>query len=183
MVGVLVSSLTFAGALDERPAAKSGMAVVKSNQSYKVIYKSEEAADVKVEIFDAKNKVVFTETIKKSSGFARPYNFDGLADGEYTIRLDNGSNWITESFVHKTGHEEKLAQLIQLSNGKYLLTVAGAGDDELSVSISDDSGATIHSNKQIVSGNFAQVYDLTNLHGHFSMEVADKSGASKKFFK
>src|SRR5262245_31057192 len=94
LVCVLVSALTFALGEDD-PKSASGMIVVKADEnSYKLIYKSEEKSDVKVQIFDEANKLVFSETIKHSDGFSRPYNFRRMDEGKYTIRLDNGSNWL-----------------------------------------------------------------------------------------
>ena len=103
IVGVLVSLLAFA----ERgnPKSNSGMAVVKRNAtSFKVIYKGEETSNVKVQIFDERDQLVFTETIKKSRGFARPYNFEGLAEGEYTIKINNGLSLLTETIDY---HRDK----------------------------------------------------------------------------
>jgi hypothetical protein len=125
MAGVLVSAFAWAGGLK----SESGMAVVKSNaSSYKLIYKAELASNVKVEIINADNKVVFSEIIKNSDGFARPYNFGSLPEGDYTIRLDNGSNWLSEKVSYRQGEVQKLAHLVTLKDGRYLLTVPGLGD-------------------------------------------------------
>ncbi len=179
-VGVLVSSLTFASRLDNSPKSTSGMAVLRQDEnSFKLIYKSELESDVKVQILDGNNKVVFSETIKKSSGFVRPYNFGNLKEGEYTINLNNGSNSMTETFSYSRGNPEKLAQLIHLSDSKYLLTVAGHGEDLISVNIINGIGEIIHSENIPVFGDFAQVYDLGKLKGDFSFEIKDHIGATK----
>lgn len=181
LVGVLVSSLTYAGGRDAGPKSVSGMAVVKRDaSSYKIIYKSEEASDVKVQIFDAKSKLVFSETIKHSDGFSRPYNFGNLAEGAYTFKLDNGTNWLTETVDYhvQAAKAEKLAHITRLETGKYLLSVIGRGEDRIKVSILDEQGSVIHKDSQAVYGDFAQVYDLSQVKGPFSFEITDKSGAS-----
>ena len=180
IAGALVSSLTFAGPLDESFKSNSGMAVVKTNStSYKLIYKSEEASDVKVEIFNAKNALVFSETIKKSNGFARPYNFEKLAEGEYTIKLDNGSNWLTETVDFHPDRNIKLAHLTHLKDGKYLLTVVGEKENRLAIRIYNEEGELIRNDIEPVFGNFAQVYDLSLVPGRFTFQISDKSGATK----
>ncbi len=177
LVGALVSSLTFAG--PGIPKSNSGMAVVKKNAtSFKLIYKGEETSNVKVQIFDERNQLVFTETIKKSRGFVRPYNFEGLAEGEYTIKINNGSNRLTETIDYHRDKVENLAHLVPLKDGKFLLTVAGKGEDHLTVRIFDEEGKRVYDDVNIVNGNFAQVYNLSKLQGPFSFEVSGKSGTS-----
>lgn len=177
---VLVSAFAWAGRRDENPKSTSGMAVVKSNaMSYKLIYKSELASDVKVQIFDQGNALVFSETIRKSSGFMRPYNFESLSEGEYTIRIDNGSNWLAETVNYRTGRIEKLAHLVPLSDGRYLLTVAGKGQDQLNIRIFDKEGEAIYSALNKVDGDFGQIYNLGQMSGPFSFEVTGNDGSSK----
>lgn len=181
-VGVLISSLTYAGGRDENPNNVSGMAVVKRDaSSYKIIYKSEEASDVKVQIFDASSRLVFSETIKNSDGFSRPYNFGKLAEGEYTIKLDNGTSKLTETVDYHVQAEraERLANLTKLASGKYLLTVVGHGEDRIEVRIFDAEGKVIHRDSQAVYGDFGQVYDMSQVEGAFTFEITDKSGVSK----
>jgi len=180
LAGVLVSTVVFAGRRAEAPRGASGMAVVKSaTASYKLIYKAELASDIKVEILDANNELVFSETIKHSNGFARPYNFASLAEGEYTIRIDNGSNWLSEKVNYQSGRVEKLANLISLKDGRYLLTVPGQGEDALTVRIYNDEGDTLYSSTDQVTGDFGKIYNLSHVNGPFSFEVVGSSGASK----
>lgn len=178
VVSVLVSAFAFAGPDD--PKSSSGMAVLKRDESsFKLVYKSELQSDVKVQIFNDKNDMIFSETIKKSSGFLRPYNFEGLPEGEYTIKLNNGSNWMTETINFNSAKAEKLAQLIRMADGKYLLTVAGKGEDKITVRVSDKAGETVHYESTPVYGDFAMVYDLGKLNDEFSFEISDQHGLSK----
>lgn len=177
-VGALSSAYTFAGSPDENPKSVSGMEVVKrDDNSFKVIYKSEEESDVKIEIYDDRKIMVYHETIKHSSGFARPFNFNALSDGDYTVRLDNGSSEMTK--IISMGKPEKLAHLINLNNGKYLLTVSGKGEDKIHVKVSNDQGETIHTETTSVFGDFAEVFDMSGINGKFTFEVSDSRGLSK----
>lgn len=182
IVSALACTLTLAVAEGDYPESVSGMRVLRQDESsYKLIYKSVEKSDVKVQIFNEKNALVFTETIRHSDGFSRPYNFASLPEGSYTIKLDNGSNWLTETVDYKFGRSEKLAQLIKLGNGKYLLTVPGKGRDNVSITVYNAEGTAIHRGNHNVSGDFSQVFDLSAVEGSFSLEVGDASGASKMF--
>ncbi len=182
MLGVLVSALTFAGRRADAPKTTSGMAVVKRDvDSYKLIYKSEAKSNVKIQILDASGSEVFSEVIRSSDGFIRPYNFSALGEGEYTIKVDNGSNWMSETVAYKSSYLDETAQLIRTQDGKYLLTVAGHGPEYLSVTIRNAKGDDLHSEISPVSGDFARVYNLEKLAGPFSFEVSDASGKSKVF--
>lgn len=179
LAGVLVSSLAFAGGRDESPKTSSGMAVVKRGiSSYKLIYKSELASDVKVKIFNAKNDLVFSETIRNSNGFIRPYDFGKLGEGEYTIRLDNGSNWLMETVKYVAGQPELLAHLTKLNDGRILLSVPGYGEDRLSINVLNSLGETIHHYENKVSGDFAEVFNVSLVEGPVSIEVSNQRGVS-----
>ena len=181
-VGVLVSAFTFAGSPDENPKPVSGMEVVKrDDNSFKVIYKSEEASDVKIEIYDQKKTLVYHETIKKSSGFSRPYSLKGLVESEYTVRIDNGSDWMTKTV--SMSKPEKLATLIALHDGKYLLAVSGKGQDKIHVRVFNEQGETIHTETTSVYGDFAKVFDMSGVKGTFTFEVSDQEGLEKTITK
>ena len=180
VAGVLVSSLSFAGHGIENPKTTSGMAVVKTTStSFKLIYKSEETTDVKVKIFNEQKILIFSETIRMSNGFARPYNFENLSEGEYTIKVDNGSNSLTQKLEFHIVVNTKLAHLTHMKDGKYLLSVVGKGEDRLSIRIFNERGEMVHNESEPVYGNFAQVYDLRLMPGPFSFEIKDKNGAAK----
>jgi hypothetical protein len=155
--------------------------VKRGDNSFKVIYKSEEESDVMIEIFDQKKKLVYHETIRHSSGFIRPYNMNGLDDGDYVVRLNSRSNQITKTI--SIGKPEKLAQLINLSEGKYLLTVPGKGEGKVHVRVSNELGDTVHVETTSVYGDFAETFDMSKLKGKFTFEISDEHGLTKTISK
>jgi hypothetical protein len=159
--------------------ALAGIAVIKSNATYKLIYKSELRSDVKVEIYDSRNAVVYYEVIKMSDGFTRPYNFANLPEGDYKIRVDNGSNWLTETVSHKAGKVEKTAHLTALNDGRYLLSVPGAGAQTIDVRIYNEAGKVLHHSKQDTQGGLAAVYNLNEIKGAVLFEITDSTGLTK----
>jgi hypothetical protein len=184
LASLLVSSLTFASGTNDDPKTSSGMVILRSNSSsYKLIYKSEQISDVKIEIFNDADIRVFSEIIKESDGFARPYNFESLPEGEYTIRLDNGSNWLTETVDYRREEIRKLAHVVSLKDGKYLFTLASQGKERFGVTIFDDQGEKIFVEKKDVSGNFVRLYNMAGAKGPFTFEVVDRRGAAKSLVK
>jgi len=88
LTGVLICTLVSARGIDG-PVKGSSVAVtnVTGSTLYKVYYKSERPGKVKLSIMDENGFILFGETMNKVNGFLRPYNFDGLPEGQYTIRV------------------------------------------------------------------------------------------------
>jgi hypothetical protein len=97
-ISALVSVLTLAGSNEEAQRLDSGVTVVKKEgASYHLIYTSVEASDVTVTILNKDNGIIFKETIKKSEGFIRPYNFKNLPEGKYTFKIESGARLQVET--------------------------------------------------------------------------------------
>jgi hypothetical protein len=187
-VGALMSALTFARTGDEGTKSASGMTVVKKDgSSYKLIYKSEEAADVTVTIFNTDKHIVFTEIIKKSNGFIRPYNLENLAEGQYTFKIVSGSTSQTEIIDHHAtlakSEALKLSALVKIKEGRYMLSLTTKSEERLGIKIYNDKDEKLYDDNATASGQFAQLYNLGNVSGLFSFEITDGNGQVKKFVK
>src|SRR5690349_167346 len=90
---VFVMAMITTAVLAESPASLTIVPAPTSGSVYNLYYKAEDAGRVKVTIYNSTNQVVFTEAISHTSSFKRPYNFCELAEGEYTIIVEdkNGS--------------------------------------------------------------------------------------------
>ncbi len=160
------------------------MGIIHSKNSlFKLLYKSEEFSDVSVEIIDSRNEVVFREVIKRSNGFLRPYNFSNLAEGSYTIKLDNGSNWMTEKVEYSKGKVTAASQVIALGDGKYMLSVAGSEDESFSLTVTTAGGEVIYSDSEFTSGNSAKIFNPRHVKGPFTFEITGQNGYSKTIIK
>ena len=79
---------------------------VKGSEVFKVIYKTEVASRVKLNIYNASLRLIFTETLN-SDGFIRPLNFTGLTFREFyeqlrsTIRFDEADSPVLLKIHHK----------------------------------------------------------------------------------
>jgi hypothetical protein len=166
---------------DDNPTASSRMSVLRSGSTFKVFYKGSSINKVTVNIYDSRGEKVFSDHVGKFESFVRPYNFSGLAEGQYSIELIDNIGKQVESVEYRNGKIEKLANLIKVADGesKYLLVVPSRGKDVLSVKIFDADGFVVYDGVENVDGNFAKVYDLKALNNNFRFEITDKTGAIK----
>src|SRR6187551_3535402 len=97
IAALVVISATVSAFAKEEPT-KAGLAIVpvKGSQTFKVIYKSENAGTTKVNIYNTESKVIFSKVVSNEGGFILPLNFDGLTAGEYTIELTDVTGTKTE---------------------------------------------------------------------------------------
>jgi hypothetical protein len=179
-VGVLLCTLVFANGTDE-PSSTSSVAVTNASGSslFKVYYTANTADDVKVSILKPSGKIVFSETLRKTKGFVRPYNFNGLAEGKYVIKIEDTNGIRNESVYYSSGKVDKLIGIVKLSEqGKYLFTVNSKNADKVNVNIYNDKDELIHSHRSFVNKEFAEVFNLKNINA-FTIEISDSNGLLK----
>ncbi|SKC50098.1 hypothetical protein [Ohtaekwangia koreensis] len=183
IAALVVVSATVAALGKEEPNNK-GLAVVpvKGAEVFKVIYKAENAGKIKLNIYNTKSEIVFTETFTGTDGFICPLNFTGLQAGEYTIELIDATGKRTEkvnykpvSATPKNVHISRLAN----ENGKFLVSVSSTGNEQINVKIYDAANNLVHSENKSIEGNFAQLYTVKNVTGSLTFEVTDKAGNTK----
>lgn len=180
-VGVLFCTLVFANGTDEPITSTSSVAVTNSTGSslFKLYYTAYREGDVRVSIMNQSGKIVFTEKLRKTDGFIRPYNFEGLAAGDYTIQIENADGKRVEKVHYNAGIIEKQIHIVKLPDeGKYLLSVASKGADQVNVNIYNVKDELIHSQVSFVNKQFAEVINLKGIHA-FTIEVTDNTGLLK----
>jgi hypothetical protein len=176
---VLMSSVALAAGKDE--PRKTGMAIVpvKGSEVFKVIYKGESTGKVKLNIYNAEDKVIMAEVFNGVDGFICPLNFTGLQHGEYTIELIDAAGKKVEKIVYGTKKANRFVHVSRISNqeGKYLLSVVNTdGNEPINVKIFDAKNNLIHSETKQVKGDFALVYKLNSVSTAYTFEVSDNSG-------
>lgn len=180
LVGVLFSTLAFANGTDEPEASASSVAVTNSSGSslVKVYYKAGEAGKVKISI-RKNDEIIFSETLFKVSGFVRPYNFEGLAAGDYTVDIEDQYGKRSEQVTYGASRIEKYISIVKLADeGKYLLSVNSKSADRINVSVYNERNEVIHSQSQKVESGFAEVLNLKSIN-RFTIEVSDSQGVLK----
>jgi hypothetical protein len=181
LAGVLLCTLVFARGIDG-PIKGSSVAVtnVIGSTLYKLYYKSEKKGTVKISIIDEKGRSIFDETMKKVDGFLRPYNFEGLPEGQYSIKVEDENGKTVEKVNYKSGRVEKLIGVHKLvGENKYLLSIASPKPEDVFIYIFDDNDNLVYNEIQSIKGEFAQVYNLNDMKS-FTIEVSDKFGVLKK---
>jgi hypothetical protein len=140
------------------------MAVISNATSgvYKVVYKGAETGRVKLSIVNAANELVFSETLTNVSSFIRPYNFNELPEGDYTIVLEDKAGKQVEEVSY---HSNKIQSIISVSklagfDNKYVVTVANVGNDAVNVKITDVAGNVLYEQATTVKGDYGLVYNL-----------------------
>jgi len=178
---LLISGITFANAFDN----PSTMAVLKNGSTFRLLYKGMKQSDVKVLILNDANQIVFSEKIKSTDGFARPYNFSNLPEGHYSIQVKNGAITQTETVnYHIIKEEEKAMHLLRLpGSAKYVLSVPNNGSENLSVTIFNDLNQVLYRNSENISGDFARIYNLEGQSGNFRFVVKDGKGQTNSIIK
>lgn len=182
MVGVLFSTLVFAGGTVDEPSSASGVAVLPGTEGvFKLLYKGAKVSDVKVSIVDATNKLVFSETVKKVDGFMRPYNFSALKEGEYTITIEDAAGEKVEKVSYRSGQISKLVTVKPVGDqGKYLLTATGKGSERITVNIFDSADNLLYNESKATLGDFAQVYNLSKVSGSLTFEIVHENGNAQR---
>jgi hypothetical protein len=181
MAGVLLCTLVFARGIDG-PIKGSSVAVTNiiGSTLYKVYYKSERLGKVKVSIMDENGNTLFNETMNKVDGFLRPYNFEGLPEGQYTVKVEDENGKTVEKVNYKLGRVDKLIHVQKLAGeNKYMLSIASPKPEDVFIYIFDEKDNLIHNEIQFIKGEFAQVYNLKDVPS-FTIEVYDKFGVVKK---
>ena len=180
---LVITSTAFAKAPEE-PA--SGISVLRKGELIKLLYKGEKFTDVKVYILNQDNEVIFTEKIKGTDGFIRPYNFSKLPQGSYSFELvDNLGHHETKHIEYKNEVRKKVMHVVRVggTTDKFVLSVPNSGQSQLSINIYDDKGRMIHTEREQISGDFARVYNIKDHSGRVTFEVIDSFGKRNSFTK
>lgn len=176
MALVLMSSVAFA---DEPGTPKLVVLSQKEAGLYKVIYENSKTSRVKMTILNSNGEELYNESIKINDGFILPVNFKGLAPGEYSIEVSDGSAKQVQKVSYlSTGRAQRIhvARLTNEAN-KYLLSVASEG--VVNVRILDGAANVIHDESITVPGSLGLVYNLKGVEGTPTFEVTDATGVVK----
>lgn len=183
LMGVLFSTLAFANGT-EKPAPGSSVAVTNASGStlVKLFYKSPESGDVKVTITDSSDNIVFSEKIKSTDGFLRPYNFEGLSAGEYNVSIEDNTGTHRETIVYNVEKAEKAQKLVGIirmaEDGKFVITAHPRGLDKINVNVYDESSKLVYSKEHAIKTEFAALLNIKGLSS-FTIEVSDRDGVVK----
>lgn len=170
-----------ASAFANKPGDEYGLAAfpLSQNSVYKVVYESEKAGKIKLNIYDEAKTRIFTHTVE-GRGFIQPLNFQSLQPGVYTVEIINGKSRETVTINHAPRLEpSSFVHITKLVNeeGKFLVSVAkGKAADEESISLQifqDDQ--LIYNERNRLADDFAKIYAVKP-SGKVTIAVTDKNG-------
>ncbi len=182
-LAALIAIAAVVTAVGKDEPGSQGLAVVpvKGSEVFKIIYKGESSSKVKLNIYNSSSEIVFSETMNGVNGFIRPLNFTGLQFGEYTVELTDASGKKVEKINYQPAKSESNVHVSKLVNeeGKFLVSVAKASSETITVKIFDEANNLLHMNTKQVAGDFAQLYTLKDFAGAVTFEVSDNTGSIK----
>ncbi|MFD0998995.1 hypothetical protein ACFQ21_06730 [Ohtaekwangia kribbensis] len=165
----------------ENPAPASGVGIMKKGKTFHVFYKAAKLSDVKIFIRNERNDLVFAETIRKTDGFVRPYNFTQLEDGEYTVEVIDCTHRQVQKITHGLKPSDKLAHVVRVSptENKFLLTLPNKVHNIISVKIYGYKHQLVYEELLEITDDFAKLYNLNQINDEFSFEITDEEGNVK----
>lgn len=166
-------------AIGKDEPSSAGMAVVsvKGSEVVKVIYKGESAGKVKLNVYNAASQIVFSDTRNSVDGFILPLNFSRLQFGVYTFELTDATGTKTEKINYQPAGSVSNVHISKIGNdGKFLLSVAKKGNEDINVKIFDGFNNLVHNSSKQVSGDFAQLFSIKNFSGSCTFEVTNSAG-------
>jgi hypothetical protein len=178
---LFLTNISFAGK-KRNALPTSGFSIIQNGPVVKVLYKSNSAGNVRISIIDAHKHKVFSETLKHTESFSRPYNIGSLPHGQYVVTIDDGAGSLSQvvSVEEKTTSKTfKISKVFGVKD-KVLLTV-GRYAKGFELKIVDENGRTVYSEAKELNEDFAQVYNLAALKGDVSIFITDNYGNEEKF--
>jgi hypothetical protein len=163
------ASLLFAAmiTISASAIASTSFSVTPSTTSstYILNYKSNEIGKVKVSIFNSNSEMIFTEVLNNVGSFKRPYNFSELAQGNYTIVIEDKNGKQVENVSYRLNKTAPFINVKAVANAqnKYQVSVSNTGKEQVSVKIYDNANGLLHSDIIEVNGNYGVIYNLQNV--------------------
>ncbi len=183
---LVVSSNVFANSEKNSDGATIQASVETSTKQavYNLVYKSKTEGTVKVTIIDQVGKVVLVDRIASQTGFVRPYNFEGLPKGQYSIIVNDQNGSLSLPIVYGKTLSAKNANIAieSLSEEKrYKLVCIGNEDAPVQVNIYDSVNNLVYSESIEAEGSFSKVYNLSKVSAsNFTFEVVSKEQVVRK---
>ena len=178
-----ITSLVIACVLSVAAFAKTPLLSVAPSaiaSVYDVYYKGTEEGNVTVSIYNNSNVLVFTETINNVTSFKRPYNFSNLAQGEYTIVLEDKNGKQVENVSYRMSTVNSFIHVSEVANAenKYFLNVTNDGTESVYVKILNNENEVLHEQQLKVTGTFGLIYNLSQVKSssEITFEITTASG-------
>ena len=143
--------------------AKGNTEVVYDSTSvFKVFYTGKAPANVKISIFNAKGKKIFSETIKSKEGFVRPYNMNDMAEGTYKFEINDGNGVEVYEFDYslpKVANNVNM-KVQKMNENKFFLMLSTTEKTTVEIKIVNDEGTEVYKTTEELTSQFSQIFNL-----------------------
>ncbi|UII33842.1 hypothetical protein LVD17_08445 [Fulvivirga ulvae] len=156
---------------------------------YRVLFMGKGDAKTIINIWNAENRLVFTETIKKVNAFVRPYNFSQMPDGVYTLEVIEG-NTISKKMIYHGSVAPSNDVPVDLNivkvaplTGKedvYKLTIIQSGETKANIRILNADEKVVYSSAESFERAFCKLYNFKRMAKKATIEV-EIDGEVKKY--
>ena len=166
---------------NDDPTSSVAVLAAKGKDVFRVIYKNENADNVKVRLYNANDEMIHSASISNTKGFILPLNLGKLSFGEYRVELTDANGKHIERIVYENVKAVDNIRISRLATaeGKFMVSVMSATNEKVTVKIFDSYNNLLHNEVKSVNGDFAQVYNVKNLTGACTFEVSDDAGRVK----
>ncbi len=138
---------------------------IKEENTFKVIYQSQEVENVNVTIVDSKKVVVYSEIIRKSNGFVKDFDLSNLPEGEYTLNVKSNDYQYTENVKVDYLDAEDIQMILTEVENNYALVGINNSKSDITILIVDNFGNKLH-RERIASGEqVKKIYDMEKMQG------------------
>ena len=181
LIAVCLMTFTAVFASNTTDAPESGFSILKNGSIVHLLYKSSTPSNVRVTIIDEKNNLVYTEVLKRMDGFNRPYNMNTLPPGKYTFEVEDYTG-ITRKVVMIDGKKNEMALHVERVHGTEgkILVMAGKSSKGFTMHFEDKYGRKLYTERKILDGDFASVYNFSKVKGEVSVFITDFHGNEMK---
>jgi ABC-type lipoprotein release transport system permease subunit len=150
---------------------------------YRLTYQSDVAGSVSISIYNEKGELLLEDRLRNVSAFARPYNFNALPAGKYSLVVEDAKGTETKQIFHRVKAQEEASSNLNIKvapvegSDKYTLSVLGTQIKPLEVKIYDSFGRLVYTDRIQETKSFSKVYDVTKVKAYgLTLEVENNTG-------
>ncbi|NJM94809.1 MAG: hypothetical protein HC842_09220 [Cytophagales bacterium] len=167
---IVVSAAVEAGNKKDSSVVEPGSAKVivtalNANAKFNLIYVEDTTNTIKVKIYDEAGRVIFTDMIKATKSFIKPYSLAELPKGDYKVEVSDGFGISNSILAHgrKARPDVKVDFITDEATSRIKMVVRGSDVASFDVAIYDHRLDLIHSDEISGAKTFAKTYDFSKI--------------------
>jgi len=138
---------------------------IKEENTFKVIYQSQEVENVNVTIVDSKKDVIYSEIIRKSNGFVKDFDLSNLPQGNYTLYIESDNYQYSEHVKVDYLEAEDVQMILTEVENDYALVGINNSNSDITILIVDDFGNKLYRERIEAGDQVKKIYDMEKLQG------------------